>query len=410
MAKTNVEIQDYQGNVIHPKTSSEVVDYKESNVSVTLDELVARKKVFVQNEQPETDGVWFDTSDNQENPTGENPIVKNIRDYIDGNIKPPIDKNTQDIKTMSEKLDTGLNNLSQLSNPNLLINGDFQVWQRGTSFVNKNLIYTADRWKYVCWNATTSKEQGKLEKTDEGVKISDFADQSYILQPFEPIEYKKMNGKTITATVMIKGSNLTKGSFFIQFGYKTGGDRINQIKIIGYKDITNEYKVFTFTYTLPKGLTDFDISCGSFERENLGGIFNNDGILEIKYIKLEIGDKATPFIPRSYGEELALCQRYYIKNPSDSLFEFNRSQEGGLRCYIPTPSMRTYPTLVFPGDNVEMYGTTSVWENVPKEKCVLNGDYATNVCLQISIDDNNNLKEFRSYIARKIPSFDAEIY
>lgn len=35
-------------------------------------------------------------------------------------------------------------------------------------------------------------------------------------------------------------------------------------------------------------------------------------------VQLELGDKATPFEHRSYGEELALCQRYYQKFVSDS--------------------------------------------------------------------------------------------
>lgn len=32
------------------------------------------------------------------------------------------------------------------SNPNLLINGNFQVWQRGTSFESRTDIYSVDRW------------------------------------------------------------------------------------------------------------------------------------------------------------------------------------------------------------------------------------------------------------------------
>lgn len=33
------------------------------------------------------------------------------------------------------------------SNPNMLINGDFQVWQRGTNLSVKNKSYSADRWQ-----------------------------------------------------------------------------------------------------------------------------------------------------------------------------------------------------------------------------------------------------------------------
>ena len=38
-----------------------------------------------------------------------------------------------------------------------------------------------------------------------------------------------------------------------------------------------------------------------------------DDELFITQVKLELGDTATTYQPRSYGEELALCQRYYQK-------------------------------------------------------------------------------------------------
>jgi hypothetical protein len=41
---------------------------------------------------------------------------------------------------------------------------------------------------------------------------------------------------------------------------------------------------------------------------------------EIKECQLELGSVATEFEHRSYGEELALCQRYYEQSPSLSGF------------------------------------------------------------------------------------------
>ena len=36
--------------------------------------------------------------------------------------------------------------------------------------------------------------------------------------------------------------------------------------------------------------------------------------VEFTQVQLELGKVATPFEHRSYGEELALCQRYYFKS------------------------------------------------------------------------------------------------
>ena len=45
--------------------------------------------------------------------------------------------------------------------------------------------------------------------------------------------------------------------------------------------------------------------------------FNEDINIDIEYVKLEMGELATPLSPRPYAEELAMCQRYYQvhKNP-----------------------------------------------------------------------------------------------
>ena len=77
----------------------------------------------------------------------------------------------------------------------------------------------------------------------------------------------------------------------------------------------------------------------------------NDATLEITGFQLELGSQATPFEHRSFGEELSLCQRYYIR--------FTASTSGtnvgmgwqmtssAAKIVLPFPtSMRTRPTAV----------------------------------------------------------------
>jgi hypothetical protein len=63
--------------------------------------------------------------------------------------------------------------------------------------------------------------------------------------------------------------------------------------------------------------------------------------------KLELGTSQTTFVPRLYGQELALCQRYFVGFPANSIF-FGYSFTTNNAVYtVPlSVSMRTTPTLV----------------------------------------------------------------
>ena len=69
-------------------------------------------------------------------------------------------------------------------------------------------------------------------------------------------------------------------------------------------------------------------------------------------VQLEEGNSATPFEHRSYGEELALCQRYFMKRNLYGNCSTGFSQSGGgynsHLMNIPLPvKMRTTPTVTF---------------------------------------------------------------
>ena len=73
---------------------------------------------------------------------------------------------------------------------------------------------------------------------------------------------------------------------------------------------------------------------------------NTGATFEITGVQLEVGSHATDFEHRSFGQELALCQRYYYKYPTGGI-EMGLNRSGGRRtanAYFPV-IMRANPTV-----------------------------------------------------------------
>ncbi|CAI3700122.1 hypothetical protein CNEO4_80131 [Clostridium neonatale] len=204
----------------------------------------------------------------------------------------------EDINNLQKQITSNDEDIAVLSNSNLLINGDFQVWQRGKSFSNLSYgQYTADRWNIAVPNSdmtniTVNKEGG-------GIKISNPNGQNTFLRYFiEESDSSFLFGKTLTLSVKLKNDP--------------------NIKCITWKFIDNtkdNNKTERFD------IIDINIGYAIDKKSLVVQLITINGYHDITYewAKLEIGDKATPFYSRSYGEELQLCQRYYEKSYEDTL-------------------------------------------------------------------------------------------
>jgi hypothetical protein len=357
-----------------------------------------------------------------------------------------------DLGAVTSRLDTVGASDGALSNRNLIINGAMQVAQRGTSFTGATTdgYYAIDRmktkistgasgthtitqstnapigfsnsYKIDCTTAQASPNQLRLMHTVEGYNVSH-------------LNYNTSDAVQTTLSFWVK-SNVT-GTYAFSIETTTSGRYFNTTYTINAAN-TWEYKTIsivgdtssslnsgngvglTLSWWLAapaslkgSGTPDTWVTNASYTSladghgVNIAGSTSNEW--QITGVQLEVGDTATPFEHRSYGDELARCQRYTFiisaagyTPATDSAY--NRYQMFGagstVAKWITTlpVTMRATPSLItnnFTSSTVQVYnystntsltfssvglnesGKNSVQTNITVTSGVVLGNYVT---------------------------------
>ena len=266
---------------------------------------------------------------------------------------------------------------------NLIINGAMQVAQRGTSFSGSaSDIYTLDRWVLSIGSgfnfdvtATQSSDApsgfaSSLKITPDTVQTPAATQNGVLVQRLEgqnlqQLAFGTSDAKSITVSFWVK-SNKT-GTYTLQaLNYDAGVS-----SVLGYtvdSSDTWEKKILTFngdttnSFDNDNGLSMqlfWHFAAGSSDIISPNDSWSASGALRavtgqvnfmdstsnefyITGVQLEVGSVATPFEYRSYGEELALCKRYYQANASE-----NSSRVGINDGYVVN-GVTHYGTRIFP--------------------------------------------------------------
>jgi len=215
-----------------------------------------------------------------------------------------------------------------LSNRNLIINGAMQVAQRGTSFTASE--YTLDRWYQSLSGATATTTQETFTVGSEIAQSKNYLKQSVstgnnncgIVYRHEGVRTISP-GETCTFSFYAKGTNPAGGglNFHVEQRFGTGGSPSSNVEVYDSDSdivLTSDWTRYTisFTYDSYSGKTfgDDNNDYVQIEIRQKGSDTSTDAWeLNITGVQLEVGETATPFEHRSYGDELVKCLRYFFK-------------------------------------------------------------------------------------------------
>ena len=230
-----------------------------------------------------------------------------------------------DLETFTQTEITAKDVVAKAGRKNLIINGGFDVWQRGVtgSQANQAAYISADRWlTYIDISSTVylSKVAFALGQTDVEGNPESYAKFDWLGTGSTAL---KVIEQRVENVIPVSGAPITL-SFYarteqaddveIRFIQDNGVGGSAQVSITGGTvDCTTSWKKFTKTITLPS-LAGKTVNAGSYLKVGFWSQGTLNSHLELANVQLELGSVATDFEHRSYGEELALCQRYYEKS------------------------------------------------------------------------------------------------
>lgn len=230
-------------------------------------------------------------------------------------------------------------NANEISNPNLLINGDFRINQRGQTTYT-GIGYAIDRW-----GGGGSAPQMSVETNGNITLTNTTSNNAYYKQVSENSTF--LAGQTVTMSASL--ASISSGEAIISI-YTTTNSSPSGWTILATKSISQS-GIYSVTAAIPNGITFVSFDIGVMGTNSTGGA---NSVATYEWAKVELGSVATAFSPRPYAEELALCQRYYF-----NMYNNGAGTVQDIGCgvvysttlaYITIPlptTMRTLPSLSF---------------------------------------------------------------
>ena len=304
-------------------------DLLAGTASQTLDRLTVgtNNQRLIANSSATTGLAWANDTTNTVIDTKGDLLVGAAADVV---AKLPVGTNNQILVANS----SATNGLAWVDQPtgfrNVVMNGGFDVWQRGTSAAftaTASTSFLADRWSVYRGTTFADATQSRISAGLDGFQYAlrmqrnnatTGLNKMYVGTSLETSTATKLANKPVVLSFYARaGSNYSSASNVLEVllysgtGTEANGVHINFTSATSVVNttatLTTSWQRFTYSGTMPATSSQLLVQLSFIPVGTAGA---NDYV-DITGVQLEANTMATPFEQRPIGTELGLCQRYY---------------------------------------------------------------------------------------------------
>jgi hypothetical protein len=234
------------------------------------------------------------------------------------------------IATTDTYTQSAVNNAFQANSNNFaagknhIINGDFGVWQRGTSFTSPaGNTYTADRWIQNFAAAPTTYSVTQQTFTPGTAPVSGYEGSTFYRATITTVgsntawehkqrieDVRSFAGQTVTISFWAKADSSRTGRIFFYQVFGTGGSTAVYSTAYNFS-LTSSWQRFTQTVSIAS-ISGKTIGTGSYLEATIEQPAASGSVIDIWGVQVEAGSNATAFqtATGTIQGELQACRRY----------------------------------------------------------------------------------------------------
>ena len=288
----------------------------------------------------------------------------------------------QDMRTLGDAIDTSVWNIGfGQAGKNKIINGNFGIWQRGTTLNLPGGVssFLADRFNIRVDSPAGTPVYSRQTFTPGTAPVAGYEGQffarfttggnvtcSVFNQNIEDV--RTFAGQTVTVSFWMKTSTAKTFTMLLRQDFGSGGSAI--VDLTASYTTTTSWARYTQTFNVAS-ITGKTIGTNSsllLQTIAYGSQTGNFDV-DIWGVQVEYGSKATPFQTASGGSpqaELAMCQRYYYRYNGNSTlsigFGIGASTTLVRMSYFPPVNMRTAPSSI-DYSNLQVFDSVNALNN-----------------------------------------------